>query len=82
MHVTLPRTLILTADNSDFLKLSHFDGNVLNQPERLSTFLATVDSRRANSSSEKMKYLKNLVTRKTDAAISGMGYLGGFNRSA
>ena len=55
--------------------MDKFDGNPLEWPEWSRQFLATVDGSGAQDS-QKMQYLKTLVTGKHKAAIDGMGYSG------
>ena len=69
------------SSNLPKLKLNNLDGNPLEWPEWSSMFIATVDQR-PKPDTEKMSHLKTLLTGKTRAAISGMGYSGQFYGAA
>jgi hypothetical protein len=55
--------------------LAQFSGDPLEWPEWAGMFKATVDSSRLTDS-EKMNYLKTLLTGKAKQAVAGMGYSG------
>ena len=61
--------------------MKNFEGNPLEWPEWSSMFIATV-GKRMIPDSEKMTYLKTLLTGKAKSAISGMGYSGLFYSAA
>ena len=63
------------------LKLSSFDGNLLEWPEWSNMFKATVHNRDIPDS-EKISHLKTLLTGKAKSAVSGMGYSGEFYAQA
>ena len=63
------------------LKLSSFDGNPLELPEWSNMFKTTVYHRDIPDS-EKMSYLKTLLTGKVKSNITGMGYSGEFYAQA
>ena len=61
-----------SSSNVPKLKLSNFDGNPLELPEWSSMFISTVDQQPIPDS-EKMSYLKTLLTNKSRSATSKMG---------
>ena len=71
----------LDSSNLPKLKLNNFDGNPLEWPEWSSMFIATVDQRPIPDS-EKMSYLKTLLTSKARSTVSGKGYSGQFYGAA